>query len=121
MSFSNRYSKYRAVRTEVDGIKFASKAEAALYLYLKNLYPRNQIDCQPKIYLTEAKILYKPDFLIAGRYYEMKGVETPSWRIKRRLWQVYGPATLHVYKMRGAKVELTEMISPEPCGESYMP
>lgn len=96
----------------IDGIKFPSKAESLLYLLLKE---RGIIfQCQPKVYLTRAKILFKPDFSEITRavYYEMKGVETPSWRIKRRLWMYYGPGKLEVYKMKNGKPYLFETITP---------
>lgn len=115
----NRYSKYRAVKTIVDGIKFDSKAEAALYVQIKASSAK-EIFLQPKIYLTKAKILYKPDFFVDGDYLEMKGVETPSWKIKKRLWQHYGPGRLKVYKMRGGKPDLVEVINPGAyAGRSY--
>lgn len=95
-------SKYKnRVRTEIDGIRFASKAEATLYLWLQILAKRNilKIDSmQEKIYLTKARILYKPDFSVtmtpeAQKPYqvwvECKGFETPTWRIKARLWDAY--------------------------------
>ena len=31
------YNKYHAIRTDVDGIRFASKGEAQHYIYLKGL------------------------------------------------------------------------------------
>lgn len=113
-----------AVKTEVDGIVFASKAEAALYRHLKILFDR--IYCQPKIYLTRAQILYKPDFYCEGSeegsaYYEMKGRESVPWRLKRRLWKAYGPAPLHVYNMKNGRVVFFETIIPEVVDESCMP
>lgn len=113
----NRYSKYRAVRTEVDGIKFASKAELILYQYLK-LTGENPIEKDRKIYLTKAKILFKPDFYCSGVYHEMKGAQTPSYRIKRKLWKFYGPTVLHVYEMKHGRVSHKETITPfAPCDE----
>lgn len=113
----SRYSKYRAVPTEIDGIRFASKAEAALYQYLK-LAGEVPIKTQPKVYLTKAKILFKPDFFSGGVYFEMKGMETASYKIKARLWRHYGPAPLHVYELKSNKVCHKETINPvEPCDE----
>lgn len=113
----NRYSKYRAVRTEVDGITFASKAEASLYQYLK-LTGQESIEIGPKVYLTDAKILFKPDFRCGAVYYEMKGMETPSYKLKKRLWQHYGPTALYIYKMKNGKPFHDETIIPfELCDE----
>ena len=113
----NRYSKYHAKKTSVDGIAFASKAEATLYQYLK--LEGIKLTLQPKVYLTKAKILYKPDFQEMGAhvYYEMKGMETTSWRLKRRLWIAYGPGYLLIYKMKGNKPYLFESINPSNCDE----
>ncbi len=107
----NRYSKYRAVRTVVDGIKFASKAEAALYVHLKQA-GWSPIETQPKVYLTKAKILFKPDFKCGSIFFEMKGMKTPSYRIKERLWQHYGPSVLHIYQMKNDKVAHVDSIIP---------
>ena len=78
-----------------------------------------KLELQPRVYLTKAKILYKPDFQEQGShlYYEFKGVETASWRLKRRLWKVYGPGYLLVYKMKGNKPYLFESIIPEAVDE----
>lgn len=43
MSIRRIYSKYRAVKTEVDGMTFASKKEAARYCELKMLEKAKQI------------------------------------------------------------------------------
>ena len=103
-------TKFHSIATEVDGIRFASKAEAALYVYLKaTLFP-SRIALQPKIYLTRAKILYKPDFECDGVYYEMKGFATPSFNLKKRLWTYYGAGNLHIFKMKGSKPALDEIV-----------
>lgn len=98
-------SKYCAVKTTVDGIRFDSKAEANYYLHLKFLESKNIIkivEIQPKRYMTEAKILYKPDFLIIENgkliYIDVKGMITPVFAIKARLWVHYGAGTLRLVK-----------------------
>lgn len=60
-------------------------------------------DYQPKVYMTDARILYKPDFKCFDSkegisfYVEAKGFETAVWKIKKRLWREYGPARLEIY------------------------
>lgn len=103
------YSKFRSKRCVIDGIKFASMAEGELYCLLKVTH--SEIYCQPKIYLTKAKILYKPDFFCKDIFYEMKGFETDAWKLKKRLWEFYGPGPLHIYKMVKRKPELVEILS----------
>lgn len=76
------------------------------------------LECQVSVYLTDAEILYKPDFkffdLEANEevHGEAKGVETAEWRIKRRLWMHYGPTKLRVYKDVNKRIALTEIIDP---------
>lgn len=84
-----------------------------MYVLLKSQYEK--IFLQPKVYLTKAEILYKPDFFCDGIYFEMKGRESAVWRIKRRLWKFYGPSELHVYKMKGQQPYLFEKVIPEAC------
>jgi ribosomal protein S8 len=87
-------SKYKNVITEVDGIKFHSKAEATRYSQLKILERSGYItdlELQPKYtfpvkYLSGRTITYAADF----RYKEdgtlvvedVKGVQTPAFKIK---------------------------------------
>ncbi len=96
----------------INGITFASRAEAALYQDLT--LQKIAFTCQEKVYLTKANILFKPDFKEISKavYFEMKGAETATWRIKRKLWKFYGPGILLVYKMKGNKPYLFETITP---------
>jgi hypothetical protein len=103
-----RRNKYGAKKTEVNGIVFDSKMEANLY---KDLLLRQSvgqckiIELQPKVYLSAAKILYKPDFLIEANnngekyYIDAKGMDTPVFKLKLRLWKAYSKEKLLiVYK-----------------------
>lgn len=94
-----RTHKYDAVRTEVDGIKFASKAEAKRYAELKLLERAKQIAnvlLQPSFDLLvwtgqRAHRIgeYRADFAYndaAGRrvYEDVKGFKTPLYRWKKK-------------------------------------
>ncbi len=113
--------KYGAKKVEYDHHSFSSKLEAALYKWLK-LQEQNgeiaDIKAQETIYLTEARIIYKPDFSYVDLktnkkiYAESKGFETSDWRIKRRLWKFYGPAPLQIYKGSHSNFVLHETITP---------
>jgi predicted nuclease of restriction endonuclease-like RecB superfamily len=112
-----RGSKFRNKRTETAGRSFASKAEAVVFQHLKALEDMAAIldlKCQVQVYLTESKILMKPDFsfLRAGVrvYAECKGFETAVYRIKRRLWRHYGPGSLEVYVVQRGAVVLKEIV-----------
>ena len=99
----NAKHKYHAVRTEVDGVAFASKAEARRYAELKMLERGGVISClvlQPRYPLhVGGKLIctYVADF----SYYEKgqvtltvedkKGVKTPVFKIKQKLFEVLYP------------------------------
>lgn len=100
-------SKLRNRRVQIDNITFASKLEAAVYLELKRFSTNGILEIlehQPRVRLTEAKILYIADFKCRDLrslevfFVEAKGFETTDWKIKKRLWSYYGPATLHIWK-----------------------
>lgn len=117
-----RLSKFGARRTHRAGYSFASKLEANLFDLLKFMELGGfvkDIQVQPQVRLTEAEIIYKPDFKATDLeinqtvWFEAKGFETPEWRIKRKLWSVYGPGRLRVYAARGTNLFLKEEIIPE--------
>jgi len=113
--------KYKSQKVEYDHQSFSSKLEAALYQWLK-LREKNgeitDIKCQETVYLTLARIIYKPDFSYVDKtsnekiYAESKGFETSDWRIKRRLWQFYGPGILEIYKGSHKNFSLHETLKP---------
>ena len=98
MTFKN---KYRAVKTEVDGIMFDSKREAARYMELMLLQKAGEIshlELQPSFVcmVNGHKICnYKADF----RYFnangsvveDVKGMKTPVYRIKKKLVEALFP------------------------------
>lgn len=113
--------KYGAKKVESYGMSFASKGERSTYEYLKYLELAGEIkviQAQDHVYLSAARILYIPDFKIFDVklnkevWIEFKGVETPVWRIKRRLWIHYGPGLLRVYKKTGRSLSMTEELVP---------
>ena len=94
-------SKYRAVRTVVDGVTFASKREAARYQELLLMQKGGLIEgleCQPRypIEVNGHKICtYVADFTYLERrkriLEDVKGVKTPVYRLKYKLMQAcYG-------------------------------
>ena len=95
---SRKPAKYRAQPTEVDGIRFASKAEAARYRQLKLLEKAGHIR---GLLLQPAFVLHAPSpsgLVKVGRYvadfaymadgalvYEdVKGMRTPQYRWKKK-------------------------------------
>lgn len=98
-------SKYRNVRTEIDGITFASKREAARYAELKLLEKAKAIyglELQPQYRLDvggEKICVYRADFRYIDRstvpnrivVEDAKGVKTPEYKLKKKLMKaVYG-------------------------------
>lgn len=117
--------KFGATRAEADGRSFASKLERAVYELLKLRKQAGEIieiKCQVQVSLTKAGIIYRPDFQCftadGGHFYcESKGFETPEWRIKRRLWTVYGPGRLEIWMGSHTKPRLVETIEPKGTDE----
>lgn len=113
-------NKYKNKRVSNDFHSFASQLEKAVYEFLALRQKNGEITdlaCQPIIYLTDAAILYKPDFQFFEKdllmHAEAKGMETPEWRIKRRLWMYYGPSPLEIYKGSANNFVLHETIIPK--------
>lgn len=103
-----RATKYRSVKTEINGVVFASKAEASRFLELRALESSGAIsglalqpsfEILPAITLDGKKqraIKYTADFeyldALGNRVIEdVKGMPTREYRLKRRLMkQVHG-------------------------------
>lgn len=94
---SGTRSKYRAVKTEIDGIKFASKKEARRYQELKLLEKAGEIKdlrCQYPITLIDKskygrEIKYYADFVYIENdeliLEDTKGYRTDVYKLKKRL------------------------------------
>ena len=93
-----RYSKYNAIPTYVNGIRFASKREAARYgqllLRLKAgeitdlaLQPAFKFPCGIK-YIADFKYTEKGKAV----YEDVKGMEPPAFRLKMRCFKHHYPA-----------------------------
>src|SRR5690242_4921501 len=100
-------NKYSNTKISHAGFSFSSKHEAAVYdiLYLRMKAGEfESIQPQDSVYLTDAKILYKPDFKcirpngLEPLWVEAKGFKTDVWAIKRRLWKEYGPGELEIWE-----------------------
>ncbi|MCL2215428.1 MAG: DUF1064 domain-containing protein [Defluviitaleaceae bacterium] len=91
-------SKYRNIKTEVDGINFDSRAEARRYGELKMLRQAGEIKgfmLQPSFTLPGG-IRYRPDFMVCdmdGTVWveDVKGMETKEFKIKKKLWEAQYP------------------------------
>jgi len=98
-------SKYGAKPTVIDGIRFASKREAARYAELKLLQKLGEIQnltIQPR-FVFPANFSYVGDFgyIRAGRVIveDVKGVQTPVFKLKQKCMAYWHPdITLEVVK-----------------------
>lgn len=110
------YSKYKNVKKVIAGIKFDSKLESEYYEFMKEK-GIEVLEFQSKIYLTKSRILYKPDFMIEedGKnvYIDVKGMQTPVFNLKKKLWKHYGPARLILVKKNGAGWYYSDIIDVE--------
>jgi hypothetical protein len=103
-------------------MSFGSKLESAVHdhlLLLEKLGQISDIRLQPTIYLTEARIAMRPDFCvtdIAGGFdyhVEAKGFHTDVWKIKLKIYRVYGPTPLHIYEGTYKRLILKEVVVPK--------
>ena len=91
-------NKYGAKKTIVDGIKFDSQKEARYYVELKLRKRAGEVVGflrQTSLHLTGGSV-YRMDFLVfysdgTCKGIEVKGFETPVWKIKKGLIAVDYP------------------------------
>lgn len=102
----------RKVQLHEGGRFYDSKLEADYRKILELMMIAGEIKDlidQPQVYLTDAQIGYRPDFAYVERatgqrvFIEAKGMETEGYRLKLKLWEVYGPGPLYIVKRLRAK------------------
>ena len=118
-----RRNKFKNQKTQWAGHWHDSKAEAALHTLLslreRGGEIRDLAHHPGTVFLTDARVQYRPDFRWTNaatgetEYGEFKGFETPEWRIKRRLWSVYGPGKLYIWRGSVSRLTLDEVITPK--------
>lgn len=99
-----RRNKFGAHSVVYKGRRYASQAEAdhaATLRMLRHAADSHErvtiIVCQPTLILQdEPRITYRPDFKVTfadGRteYHEVKGFETPEWKLKEKLFRARYP------------------------------
>ena len=114
--------RWRAVKCEFNGIRFDSQGERDCYQYLNLLQGEGKIrDLQVhSTTILLPGITHKTDFkfydvtLRCMGWAEFKGIETDRWRIIKKLWALFGPGPLKIYKQhRNSKTIIqTEEILP---------
>lgn len=106
-------NKYRAIPTVIDGIKFASRSEAARYVHLKALQAAQKISnlkLQPTFTITlsgEKICKVKLDFSYVENnrwvYEDVKGMDNALSKLKRKLVEAQHNITVILIK-NGVKV-----------------
>ena len=107
-------TKYRNMKTTIDGIKFDSKLEAKRYMELSVLLKAGKIEklqVHPSFELipsyrkngkTVRKTVYEADFSYFrdGKYVieDVKGVETAVFRLKKKLFEYRYPWQITILK-----------------------
>lgn len=112
----SRYSKYRAIPTEYNGVRYASKSEAAraaqLDLECQGSNIRSWWIGQPVFRLGVAENVYRADFLVVRGMdvwaEDVKGARTAKFNRDVKLWRRFGPCELRIIK--GGKC--VEVITP---------
>lgn len=117
-------NKFGAKRTKVAGVWFDSKGESVCDEYLSWLEKSGEIkilERQCTIPLGPYGINYRADFKILDliakeeQYVEFKGMDTETWRLKKKLYAFHGPAKLFIYKAKKMDISgiyLDELIVP---------
>lgn len=101
-----RPNKYGATPTTYDGVRYASKSEAARAEKLDYMQRDGFIRwwiAQPKFRLGVPENVYIPDFLVIEKPFgvrveDVKGVSTAKFRRDARLWARYGSCPLWIIR-----------------------
>ena len=88
----------------------------AQLLLLEKAGEIQDIECQPTVHLTRARISYRADFVYTERgrtvFEEFKGVRTQRFNLIAHLWKYYGPALLRIIGRKGDRFIVTQEIMP---------
>jgi len=106
---NNRNNKFGAIRTTIDGITFASKAEATRYAELRLMVMGNiisELELQPKypIVINGMKVCtYVGDFKYRNErgaivIEDVKGMKTPVYKLKKKLMAAFGVEIVEITK-----------------------
>jgi hypothetical protein len=120
VNFRRTPAKYGNHRTRHAGQSFDSKGEANCWDFLKLLEAAGEIrDIETQVTVDlVAGIRYRADYkfwdvklgeVVLGDY---KGFEDKVWMLKKKLYKVFGPHRLRVFKGHGLEITVTEEIVP---------
>ena len=109
----NKYKVSAKADRTYAGKVYASKAEMFFAQMLARMLANGEVRAvieQPVVMLDI--IRYVPDFLVTYNdgqvmYIDVKGMETPVFRMKLKLWKKYGPGKLRLVKQSGKPNKFT--------------
>lgn len=115
-------SKFGNKKTEHAGRSFDSKMEASGFDMImmrerggELTFKRQQVRIDILNFMG-IRIYYIADFECedsSGLFYiEIKGMETDIWKIKKKLYKVFGKHRLEIWKSKGKSIYLDETIEP---------
>lgn len=97
-----------------------------MYLWLKARLQNGEIEnirCEERVTILDApgrdKVQYYVDFVVFDKLaghdigIEVKGFETDVWMLKLKLFRIFGPFPLHIYKLRRQQLALQEEVIPK--------
>ncbi len=98
-------SKYKAKPTTIDGIRFASKAEARCYVVLRDMKAKGEIKAimMQIPFRLPGKTTYRCDFMIIDwndivRFIEVKGMRIKLGELKRKQAEELYKVGIEVWK-----------------------
>lgn len=97
--------KFKAKRTECDGINFSSKLEQRWYNIIKDLQQSGEVlfFLRQVPFHLPGEVIYRADFMLFFtdghvEIWEAKGFDTPEWLIKKKLVEAIYPIEIKIVK-----------------------
>lgn len=116
----NKYKVSAKADRTYAGKVYASKAEMFFARMLAMMLANGEVLSvveQPRVTLLDAprhkdRIVYVPDFLVTYKggevmYIDVKGMQTPEFKLKLKLWIDHGPGKLRLVKQSGKPNKFT--------------
>lgn len=90
----SKQSKYKSIKTSIDGHTFDSRKEAEYYNELKLRLKTGEIKgfCLQPTFILAEEVKYKPDFIIfnndnTSEIIDVKGFKTKEYKIKKKIFE----------------------------------
>jgi hypothetical protein len=99
------HHKFKAQKTECDGIKFSSKLEQRWYRHIKEMKESGEVlfFLRQVPFHLPGEVIYRADFMLFfadghAEIWEAKGFDTPEWLIKKKLVEAIYPIEIKIVK-----------------------